>query len=211
MPVDFRIKRRLAYVRRNRCGVLLVALCLFVLINPFVAGSFAAVFLALGLVIILMLAMWALRARRGTLLVLGLLALFTVNAVAVDRLGEHWLRPATLLVTAVFLGAVTTGLLYYVLDWRPISTDKVFGAVAAYVLIAFTSPACSACCSRFSRIPSMPRRSMRRTSTWTGRHDVLLLHGADLDRLRRDHAGHQDGAQPDHHRAGAGRDVMSPS
>ena len=138
MPVDFRIKRRLAYVRRNRCGVLLVALCLFVLINPFVAGSFAAVFLALGLVIILMLAMWALRARRGTLLVLGLLALFTVNAVAVDRLGEHWLRPATLLVTAVFLGAVTTGLLYYVLDWRPISTDKVFGAVAAYVLIAFT-------------------------------------------------------------------------
>ena len=98
----------------------------------------AAHILALGLVIILMLAMWALRARRGTLLVLGLLALFTINAVLVDRLGEHWLRPATLLVNAVFLGAVTTGLLYYVLDWRPISTDKVFGAVAAYVLIAFT-------------------------------------------------------------------------
>jgi hypothetical protein len=102
VPVDFRIKRRLAYVRRNRCGVLLVALCLFVLVNPFVAGSFAAVFLALGLVIILMLAMWALRARRGTLLVLGLLALFTVNAVAVDRLGEHWLRPATLLAPPCF-------------------------------------------------------------------------------------------------------------
>jgi hypothetical protein len=138
MPIDFRMKRRLAYMRRNRCGVLLVALCLFVLINPFVAGSFGAVFLALGLVVILMLAMWALRARRATLLVLGLLALFTVNAVVVDRLGEHWLRPATLLVTAMFLGAVTAGLLYYVLDWRPITTDKVFGAVAAYVLIAFT-------------------------------------------------------------------------
>jgi hypothetical protein len=136
--MDFRMKRRVAYMRRNRCGVLLVALCLFVLINPLVAGSFGAVFLALGIVTILMLAMWALRARRRTLLVLGLLALFTVNAVAVDRLGEHWLRPATLLVTAMFLGAVTTGLLYYVLDWRPITTDKVFGAVAAYVLIAFT-------------------------------------------------------------------------
>jgi hypothetical protein len=138
MPVDFRMKRRLAYMRRNRCGVLLAALCLFILVNPLVAGSFAAVFLALGLVIILMLAMWALRARRGTLLVLGLLALFTINAVLVDRLGEHWLRPATLLVTAIFLGGVTSGLLYYVLDWRPITTDKVFGAVAAYVLIAFT-------------------------------------------------------------------------
>jgi hypothetical protein len=132
------MKRRVAYMRRNRCGVLLAALCFFVLINPVVAGSFGAVFLALGIVTILMLAMWALRARRRTLLVLGLLALFTVNAVAVDRLGEHWLRPATLLVTAMFLGAVTTGLLYYVLDWRPITTDKVFGAVAAYVLIAFT-------------------------------------------------------------------------
>jgi len=138
MPLDFRMKRRVAYMRRNRCGVLLAALCVFVLINPVVAGSFGAVFLALGIVTILMLAMWALRARRRTLLVLGLLALFTVNAVAVDRLGEHWLRPATLLVTAMFLGAVTTGLLYYVLDWRPITTDKVFGAVAAYVLIAFT-------------------------------------------------------------------------
>jgi ion channel len=138
MPIDFRAKRRLVYMRRNRCGVLLVALGLFILINPVVAGSFGAVFLALGIVTILMLAMWALRARRRTLLVLGLLALFTVNAVAADRLGEHWLRPATLLVTAVFLGAVTSGLLYYVLDQRPISTDKVFGAVAAYVLIAFT-------------------------------------------------------------------------
>jgi hypothetical protein len=138
MPIDFRAKRRLAYMRRNRCGVLLAALCLFILINPVVAGSFGAVFLALGIVTILMLAMWALRARRRTLLVLGLLALFTVNAVAVDRLGEHWLRPVTLLVTALFLGAVTSGLLYYVLDRRPISADKVFGAVAAYVLIAFT-------------------------------------------------------------------------
>lgn len=138
MPIDFPMKRRIAYMRRNRCGVLLVALCLFILINPFVAGSLGAVFLALGMVTILVLAMWALRARRRTLLALGLLALFTVNAVAVDRLGAHWLRPATLAVTAVFIGSVTAGLLYYVLDWRPITTDKVFGAVAAYVLIAFT-------------------------------------------------------------------------
>jgi hypothetical protein len=36
------------------------------------------------------------------------------------------------------MGSVTVALLYYVLDWHPITTDKVFGAVAAYVLIAFT-------------------------------------------------------------------------
>ena len=34
------------------------------------------------------------------------------------RLGEHWLRPATLLVTATFMGAITAALLYYVLGWH---------------------------------------------------------------------------------------------
>jgi hypothetical protein len=67
-----------------------------------------------------------------------LLALLTIHGIAADRLGEHWLRPATLLVTATFMCAVTGALLYYVLDWHPITTDKVFGAVAAYILIAFT-------------------------------------------------------------------------
>lgn len=138
MLLDRSLLRRIAWLRRNRCGVLLAALCLFILINPLVAGTFASVFLALGIIVILMLGLWALRARRRTLLVMGLLALFTVNAVAVDRLGIYWLRPATLLVTAVFLGSVTAALLYYVLDWHQITTDKVYGAVAAYVLIAFT-------------------------------------------------------------------------
>jgi hypothetical protein len=134
-----RLLRRIAYLRRNRCSLLLAALCLFILVNPFAAGSaIAAVFLALGTLGILVLALWALRARRLTLLVVGVLALLTLHGIAADRLGEHWLRPATLLATAVLMGAVTIALLYYVLDWHPITTDKVFGAVAAYVLIAFS-------------------------------------------------------------------------
>ena len=76
-------------------------------------------------------------ARRRTLLIVGILALLAFHGIAADRLGEHWLRPATLLVTATFMGAITAALLYYVLDWHPITVDKVFGAVAAYVLIAF--------------------------------------------------------------------------
>ncbi len=134
-----RLLRRIAYLRRNRCSALLAALLVFILAHPLVAESdIGAVFLAFGILGILVLALWALRVRPRILLVVGVLALFTIQGVAADRFGQHWLRPATLLATAVFLGAVTCALLFYVLDWKPITTDKVFGAVAAYVLIAFT-------------------------------------------------------------------------
>jgi hypothetical protein len=134
-----RLLRRIAYLRRNRCSALLAGLLTFILVHPLVVGSaIGATFLALGTLGILLLALWALHARRRTLLIVGILALLTIHGIAADRLGEHWLRPATLLVTATFMGAVTGALLYYVLDWHPITTDKVFGAVAAYVLIAFT-------------------------------------------------------------------------
>ena len=134
-----RLLRRIAYMRRNRCSALLGGLLAFILVQPLVADSpVGSVFLALGTLGILLLALWALRARRRTLLIVGILALLTLHGVAADRFGEHWLRPATLLVTAAFMGSVTAALLYYVLDSHPITTDKVFGAVAAYVLIAFT-------------------------------------------------------------------------
>ncbi|WP_422000395.1 potassium channel family protein [Reyranella sp.] len=140
MPLTSRpLLRRIAFLRRNRCSALLAALCVFILFNPFVAEStVGALVLALGTIGILLLALWALRAPRRTLVALGLLALATLYGIAADRFGEHWLRPATLFATAVFMGAVTGSLLLYVLDWHPITTDKVFGAVAAYVLIAFT-------------------------------------------------------------------------
>jgi hypothetical protein len=131
--------RRIAYLRRNRCSVLLAGLFVFILVHPLVADSaIGATFLAFGMLGILLLALWALRARRRTLWIVGILVLLTIQGIAADRLGEHWLRPATLLATAAFMGAVTAALLRYVLDWHPITTDKVFGAVAAYMLIAFT-------------------------------------------------------------------------
>jgi hypothetical protein len=134
-----RLLRRVAYLRRNRCSGLLAGLLVFILVHPLLAESaVGATFLAFGTLGILLLALWALRARPRTLWIVGILALLTIHGIAADRLGEHWLRPATLVVTAAFMGAVTAALLYYVLDWHPITTDKVFGAVAAYVLIAFT-------------------------------------------------------------------------
>lgn len=131
--------RRIAYLRRNRCSVLLAALFLFILANPLVEGSdVGTVFLAFGTLGILLLALWALHARRRTLIVFAVLAVLTIYGIAADRFGHHWLLPATLVATAVFMAAVTGALLLYVLDWHPITTDKVFGAVAAYILVAFT-------------------------------------------------------------------------
>ena len=204
-----RLLRSLAFLRHNRCSILLAGLFVFILVHPLLAESaIGATFLALGTIGILLLGLWALRARRRTLLIVGVLALLTVHGIAADRLGEHWLMPATLLVTAAFMGAITAALLYYVLDWQPITTDKVFGAVAAYVLIAFTF-ACLFGLLRAGPAGCLPRcRGARaRRPTRLGGDDVFLLHGADLDRLRRDHSGHQDGARPDRDRAGAGRDV----
>ena len=134
-----RLLRRRAYLRRNRCSVLLAGLLLFILVHPLVADSaIGAVFLALGTLSILLVGLWALHARRRTLVIVGILALLALHGIAADRFGEHWLRPATLLAIAALMGTITARLLYYVLDWHPITTDKVFGAVAAYVLIAFT-------------------------------------------------------------------------
>ena len=90
------------------------------------------------MLVILLLALWALHARRRTLLIVGILALLTLHGVAADRLGEHWLRPATLLILATFMGVGHDCAALLCPRSDPISTDKVFGAVAAYVLIAFS-------------------------------------------------------------------------
>ena len=103
-----RLLRRIAYLRRNRCSVLLAGLLTFILVQPLVVESaIGATFLAFGMLVILLLALWALHARRRTLLIVGILALLTLHGVAADRLGEHWLRPATLLITATFMASVT--------------------------------------------------------------------------------------------------------
>lgn len=131
--------RRVAYVRRNRCSALLAMLGVIILSAPLLSGTpLASGFVGLGTMAVLLLAVWALRARRVMLWITALLALFAGQAIAIDQMGEHWLRPVVFASTAIFMAVVTIALLHYVLDWHPITSDKVFGAVAAYVLIAFT-------------------------------------------------------------------------
>ncbi|TAJ40066.1 MAG: two pore domain potassium channel family protein [Reyranella sp.] len=134
-----RLLRRVAYARRNRCSVLVAVLCLFILLNPLLSGSMVgATALAASLFVILILAVWALRVRQPFVWGLAALAFLTIDALVADRLGETWIRPLALAATAAFISTVTVALLRYVLDRRAITTDKVFGAVAAYILIALS-------------------------------------------------------------------------
>jgi hypothetical protein len=131
--------RRIAYVRRNRCSALVGVLCFFILLNPLLAGSaIGGSMLGMALFVVLVLAVWALRLERPVLWGLGVFGFITIDALIADRMGYSGLRPIALGATAIFVGAITVALLRYVLDRRPITTDKVFGAVAAYILIALS-------------------------------------------------------------------------
>jgi len=135
------ILRRIAWLRRNRCSLLLVVLCLMILANPLFGSSHAGhKALGVSFLFTLVLASWALRVRPPVLLGLVALALATSTMLVLAPFDDHhhWLRPVSNGTAALFTGIVTVAMLRYVLDAHVISTDKVFGSVAAYVLIAFT-------------------------------------------------------------------------
>ena len=143
---------RIAWLRRNRCSLLLGWLCLMILANPLFGNTaLGHKGLTVGLLMLLVLATWALRMRRGRLWALVGLALVTTVLVLLVPSDEHWLRPVTNGLMAVFNGVVTIALLRYVLDRQVINTDKVFGAVSAYVLIAITF-ACIFCMLQYIEV-----------------------------------------------------------
>jgi len=148
----YRTLRRVAWLRRNRCSLLLGWLCLIILANPlFGQTALGHKGLSVGLLLMLVLATWALRMRRARLWALVGLAIVTTVLVLVVPSDEHWLRPVTNGTMALFNGIVTIALLRYVLDRHVINTDKVFGAVSAYVLIAITF-ACIFCMLQYIEV-----------------------------------------------------------
>jgi hypothetical protein len=90
------------------------------------------------LLVILVLLTWALRVRRRTVFAVVALAVVTAAAILSVPSDTHWMRPVANGTMALFTGVATIALLRYVLDPHLINTDKVFGAVAAYVLIAIS-------------------------------------------------------------------------
>jgi hypothetical protein len=140
---------RIAWLRRNRCSLLLVSLCVMIMANPmFASTALGPKALNLTLLVILVLATWALRMRRRTVLAVAALAVVTAAAMLSVPNDTHWMRPVANTTMALFTGVVTVALLRYVLDPHLINTDKVFGAVAAYVLIAITF-ACLFCALQY--------------------------------------------------------------
>src|SRR4051794_3372828 len=117
---------RVAWLRRNRCSLLLVWLSVLILANPvFSTTRFGAKSLAIGLLIMLMLAVWALRVPRTQRLAVFALATATAVAAILSPGEHHWLRPVFVGLAAVLIGAVTVALLRYVLNWHLITIDKV--------------------------------------------------------------------------------------
>lgn len=140
---------RLAWLRRNRCSLLLASLCGMILANPlFGSSSMGPKALSLTLLGVLVVATWALRMQRRTMLAVVTLAIVAAAAIVSVPGDTHWMRPVANGVMALFTGVVTVALLRYVLDPHLINTDKVFGAVAAYVLIAI-SFACVFCAMQY--------------------------------------------------------------
>jgi hypothetical protein len=130
---------RLAWLRRNRCSLLLGWLCLLILANPLFGEAHQGYqLLGMALLVILLLASWALRLPRPVMIGVVVLALATGVVVLTVPSDEHWLRPFADATMAAFNAVVTVAVLRYVLDPHIITTDKVFGAVSAYVLVAIT-------------------------------------------------------------------------
>jgi hypothetical protein len=134
-----RVLRRISFLRRNRCCLLVIALCAMILISPLMTVSrTGGLLLVLALLGILTLATWALRVGRRTFWTALGLAVVTGALVSAHRTGGYEVMAIVQGMAAVYMGAVTILVLSYVLDYHLITTDKVFGAVSAYILIAFT-------------------------------------------------------------------------
>ena len=130
---------RIAWLRRNRCSLLLTSLCLMILANPaFGDSALGPKALSITLLAVLVVATWALRMPRRTMLLVAGLAVVTACVILSVPDDKHWMRLAAHTSMAFFNSVVTIALLRYVLDPHLINTDKVFGAVAAYVLIAIS-------------------------------------------------------------------------
>jgi hypothetical protein len=130
---------RIAWLRRNRCSLLLLSLCIMIIANPaFGDSALGPKALSITLLAVLVLSTWTLRMGRRTVTAVAMLAVLTAVVILNVPDDKHWMRLAAHGSMAFFNSVVTIALLRYVLDPHLINTDKVFGAVAAYVLIAIS-------------------------------------------------------------------------
>ena len=129
----------LQILRENRCGVLLIALFINLLVHPFLAeGSFGNIFISVIGTILLLSAVYAVAANRRhfrVALVLALVAIagaWSVQAFAGDT---AWIFADLSLVVALFY--VTAIMLHYVLRSGSVTADRLLAAVCIYLFFGF--------------------------------------------------------------------------
>ena len=131
--------RRLAWLRRNRCGALLGALFIFILADPaFARATISFAFLGLGIVTIVTLSLSPRQPWLFWTWTILLLLMVAAETLVGMRIGGRWFALVALASTATFTAIAIVVLLRYVMTSRPITADKVFASVSAYVLIAVT-------------------------------------------------------------------------
>ena len=98
---------RIAWMRRNRCSALLGGLCLLILANPlFGYTETGHKTLVLALLMLLLLATWALRVRKTAFRVVLAFAAATAVLVVMVPTDEHWLKPIANGTMGLFNGIV---------------------------------------------------------------------------------------------------------
>jgi hypothetical protein len=126
----------LAWLRINRCALLLAGLILFIVGFPFTSsGTGGRVAVNLWLLAVLLAGRWALDPHRR----IGWLPWALVGGIACAYVAVFaGVRGAGTVVTlgyAALEALITVALLAYVLDAGRVTADKIFGAISAYILL----------------------------------------------------------------------------
>ena len=129
---------RFVYLLQNRCFLLLMALLGLLLSVPFLSEfTYGRVILTLVNVTVMLTAVAAVGRTRFSLLIAVLLVapavVFRFLALAFSEVGYLALSAG---FNAAFYAFVLGDLLYYVLRRDVMTDDKLYGAVAAYMLVA---------------------------------------------------------------------------
>jgi len=137
LPERISLAHWLAWLRLNRCAVLLAGLILFILLFPFTTSRALDRLLVNALLLwVLIVARWALSPHRRVGALVLVLAGALVGVYVAVLLGAHRLAPLVTVLYAAVEAVLTIALVSYVLDAGRVTADKVFGAIAAYVLLA---------------------------------------------------------------------------
>ncbi len=127
------------FIRQTPCAVLLAVQFLGVLLYPFLEASLQGrqLFAIFG-VVVLGLAVYAVRATPGLTWVAGLLALPAVVLLAIQVVTEnHSLVPWAAVFEAVLYVYAGVAMIRYMLDDEEVTTDELFAIGAVFTLFAW--------------------------------------------------------------------------